>query len=172
MYRDTFFLHDASSSPNRDGPRPLHSGPHGKSELHWLVQDRWCRDAATDFASMSDAFALVLWLKEGGAVPFDAQHRNDNRMRGRHFGLKKASSVVPKDTFSSPVCLIVLMFDAAATWKAEFHTCLLQGESGAHTDCNDFFAHQGVLCLRFYSGWSCRFLSLCKRAWMAPGCSH
>ena len=34
--------------------------------------------------------------------------------------LKKASSVVPKDTFSSPVCLIVL--DAAVTWKSEIRT--------------------------------------------------
>ena len=45
---------------------------------------------------------------------------NDDRMR--HFELKKASSVVPKDTFSSPVCLIVLMIDAAATWKAQIRT--------------------------------------------------
>ena len=44
----------------------------------------------------------------------------NDRMRARHFSLKKASPVVPKNTFSSPVCLIVLMIDAAVTWKAEF----------------------------------------------------
>ena len=69
-----------------------------------------------------DAFALVLWLKTGGAGSFDAHHGNEDRMRARHFRLKRASSVVPKDTFSSPVCLIVLMIDAAVTWKAEIRT--------------------------------------------------
>ena len=43
-------------------------------------------------------------------------------MRARPFALKKASQVVPKDTFSSPVCLIVLMIDTAVTWKAEIRT--------------------------------------------------
>ena len=71
---------------------------------------------------MPDAFALVLWLKTDGAGSFDAHHGNDDRMRARHFRLKKASSVLPKDTFSSPVCLIVLMIDAAVTWKAEIRT--------------------------------------------------
>ena len=66
------------------------------------------------------AFALVLWLKTGGAGSFDAHHANDDRTRARHFGLKKASSVVPKDTFS--LCLIVLLIDAAVTWKAETRT--------------------------------------------------
>ena len=69
-----------------------------------------------------DALALILWLKTGGAGSFDAHHGIDDRMRARHFGLKKASSVVPKDTFSSSVCLIVLMIDAAVTWKAETRT--------------------------------------------------
>ena len=44
----------------------------------------------------------------------------DDRMRARPFSLKKASPVVPKDTFLSPACLIVLMIDTAVTWKAEF----------------------------------------------------
>ena len=44
----------------------------------------------------------------------------DDRFRARHFALKKASSVVPKDTFLSPACLIVLMVDASVTWTAEF----------------------------------------------------
>ena len=69
-----------------------------------------------------DAFALVLWLKTGGAGSFGSHHGIDDRMRARHFGLKKASSVVPKDTFSSPVCLIVLMIDTAVTWKAAIRT--------------------------------------------------
>ena len=69
-----------------------------------------------------DAFALVLWLKTGGAESFDDDHGIDDRVRPRHFGLKKASSVVPKDTFSSSVCLIVLMIDAAVTWKAVIRT--------------------------------------------------
>ena len=64
--------------------------------------------------------ALVLWLKTGGVGSFDAHHANDDRMRARHFGVKKASSVVPKDTFS--LCLIVLMINAAVTWKTETRT--------------------------------------------------
>ena len=44
----------------------------------------------------------------------------DDRIRARHFALKKASPVVPKDTFLSPACLIVLMVDASVTWTAEF----------------------------------------------------
>ena len=41
------------------------------------------------------------------------------------------------------------MVDAAVTWKAEFGTTLLHGESGAHTECNDFCVHQGVHRFRF-----------------------
>ena len=37
----------------------------------------------------------------------------DDRMRARPFALKKASPVVPKDTFLSPACLFVLMVDAS-----------------------------------------------------------
>ena len=33
------------------------------------------------------------------------------------------------------------MVDAAVTWKAEFRIWL-HGESGVHTECNDFCAHQ------------------------------
>ena len=33
VYQDTSWSHEESSSPNRNGPRPLHSGPHGKSEF-------------------------------------------------------------------------------------------------------------------------------------------
>ena len=72
-------------------------------------------------------------------------------MRARQFGLKKASSVVPKDTFSLPVFLIVLMIDTAVTWKAEIRTYfatwwdLHSPRLAFTTVCNDFCARQGVV---------------------------
>ena len=35
VHLDTLFLHEASNSPDDEGPRPTDSGPQGKCFLHW-----------------------------------------------------------------------------------------------------------------------------------------
>ena len=101
--------------------------------------------------SMVMSFALAIWSSRQVVVNlYTGLLRHDRFCHPFRVtvNLHLKLNELTKTTFPSLLRLLVLMVDVAVTWKAEFHT-YFAGESGAHTDCNDFCAHQEVLRFRF-----------------------